>query len=278
MQPIVKWSGSKRSQAKQIVGLINKATYDTYYEPFCGGCSVLFYLIKNQTIKFKRYVCSDINNDLIQVFLLVKNEPQKLFETYQELWLRLNEDDDLDRKKQFFHKTREEFNKTKNPFLFFFIMRTTTNGMPRYNSKGEFNNSFHITRKGIEPNRLLPILLEWHNLLNQYEVEFINTSYENIVPNANDLLYMDPPYANTKGMYYGTINYEDLWAYLEKCPCEYLLSFDGVAGTENNIVQIPQKLYDEHFLLNSGNSSFRRTIGKRNNIEVLESLYIKRSC
>ena len=36
-QPVIKWSGSKRSQANDILKFFPKQI-NTYYEPFCGGC------------------------------------------------------------------------------------------------------------------------------------------------------------------------------------------------------------------------------------------------
>ena len=39
-QPAIKWSGSKRSQANEIITYFPKEI-DIYYEPFCGGASVL---------------------------------------------------------------------------------------------------------------------------------------------------------------------------------------------------------------------------------------------
>lgn len=39
-EPVIKWSGSKRSQAKNILTYFPKEI-DVYYEPFCGGASVL---------------------------------------------------------------------------------------------------------------------------------------------------------------------------------------------------------------------------------------------
>lgn len=274
LQPIIKWSGSKRSQAKEIISYITK-NYDIYYEPFCGGCSVLFYILNNCPNKFKHFVCSDINKDLIDTFNMIKNLPLVILETYEYFWKELNKDNNLDRKKEYFNFIRQQFNLKKDPCLFFFLMRTTTNGMPRYNSKGEFNNSFHITRNGIEPKILKPILLKWAELLNQYNVQFIHQPYINIKPTDNDFIYLDPPYYNTKGMYYGTIDYFQLWDFLKNQKCDYMLSFDGIAGVENNIVNIPKNLYNTHILLNSGNSSFRRVIGKSKNTNVLESLYIK---
>lgn len=274
LQPIIKWSGSKRSQAEQIVSLIDK-NYDTYYETFCGGCSVLFYILNHCPNKFKHYVCNDLNKGLIDTFNFIKSNPNLILESYTELWNELNKDNDLERKKQFFNYIRTLFNQTKDQLLFFFIMRTTTNGMPRYNKNGEFNNSFHVTRNGIEPNRLKPILDKWSELLNKYDVQFINQSYDTINPSENDFLYLDPPYANTKGMYYGIIEYDKLWNYLKNCQSDYFLSFDGIAGEENNIYNVPKELYNEHILLNNGNSSFRRVIGNNNDVNVKESLYIK---
>ena len=65
-QPVIKWSDSKRSLSNDIIQYFPKEI-DTYYEPFCGGCSVLYQLIHSD-IKVNRYVCSDINEDLILFF------------------------------------------------------------------------------------------------------------------------------------------------------------------------------------------------------------------
>jgi len=252
--------------------------YNTYFEPFCGGCSVLFYILNNCPRQFKRFVCSDLNDELISTYIRIKDNWQSVFTTYRDLWSELNLDNNLERKKKMFAEVRDELNKTHDPELFFFIMRTTTNGMPRYNSNGEFNNSFHVTRNGIEPKRILPILEQWSTLLNKYEVAFHHRSYHTINDvKPNDFMYLDPPYANTKGMYYGVINYDELWKYLRTIPCDWMLSFDGMAGDENNIQSVPKDLYTEHILLNSGNSSFRRVIGNSTHTNVLESLYVHRN-
>jgi DNA adenine methylase len=246
---------------------------NTYYEPFCGGASVLRRLL-NSNIEVKHYVCSDANSDLINLWNEIKYNPLKVIEHYTKLWLELNKDDDKERKKQYFYKVRDRFNKEKSPLDFMFIMRTTTNGMPRYNKGGEFNNSFHVTRNGIIPSSLSEIILEWSSLLKFYNVEFRCCSYEQINPSKNDFCYLDPPYANTKGMYYGTIDYLKLWTWIRQLDCKYVLSFDGISGDINNTFAVPKDVYSKHEYLLSGNSSFKRTIGKSNDSIVYESLYI----
>ena len=272
-QPVIKWSGSKRSQSEEIIKYFPKEI-NTYYEPFCGGCSVLFQLLHSD-IKVNNYVCSDKNKGLIDLWNLIKVDPKLVSHSYSIMWNELNIDDNKERKKQYFYMVRERYNNKHNPTDFMFIMRTTTNGMPRYNNNGDFNNSFHVTRNGILPNKLEKIIYQWSEVLNKNNVEFINQEYNSIVTKENDFIYLDPPYANTKGMYYGTIDYNILWNWLKQQSCKYILSFDGKTNNEDMTQNIPTNIYSKHIYLNSGNSSFRRVIGKSKNTIVKESLYIK---
>lgn len=273
MLPAIKWSGSKRSQANAILSYFPEEI-ETYYEPFCGGASV-FRALLDSGINVHKFVLSDINNDLIQLWMEIKQNPVNICAYYEQLWKELNKDDDLERKKAYFAEVRERFNKERNPADFMFIMRTTTNGMPRYNHNGDFNNSFHITRNGINPESLMDIVTEWSRLLNSNDVEFRNCSYIEISPEEKDFVYLDPPYFNTKGMYYGAIDFEELWDYLRKIQCSYAISFDGKSGEVDNTYSVPKDIYDLHTYLKSGNSSFKRTIGKDKNAMVYESLYIR---
>lgn len=139
----------------------------------------------------------------------------------------------------------------------------------------EFNNTFHITRNGINPGKLEAILNDWSFLLNKYNVEFICCDYQNISPNKEDFIYLDPPYSNTKGMYYGSIDYAAFFDWLKGLNCNYIFSFDGKHGDCDNTFNVPKEVYSTHYYLFSGNSSLFRLIGKSNNCLVYESLYIK---
>lgn len=273
-EPVIKWSGSKRSQAENILKFFPKEI-DTYYEPFCGGASMLRALIESN-INVEHYVCSDLNGDLISLWNEIKRNPYGIFQHYKKLWNELNKDDDIQRRKEFYFSIRDRLNEQHNPLDFMFIMRTTFNGMPRYNKDGEFNSPLHLTRAGIIPNKLLKIINNWHSILNKNNVEFICTSYENISPNQNDFIYLDPPYANTKGMYYGGLESETFFKWIANLKCKYVLSYDGKTNTGvDNTYKIPKNIYEKHIYLESGNSSFRRLNKKSNTTNVYESLYIK---
>lgn len=271
-KPVIKWSGSKRSQSENIIKNIPYKNYDTYYEPFCGGASVLYQLLCSD-IKVNKYVCSDKNTDLINLWNLIKEDPDSIYQHYKELWEELNKDENLDRKKDFYISIRNRLNKYHDPKDFMFIMRTTTNGLPRYNKSGDFNNSFHISRSGIQPSTLKQILNDWSEKLNTNNVLFINQDYLEIKPKKNDLVYLDPPYANTKGMYFGKINQDKLLNWISTINCTLLMSYDGKTIYTDNTQNI--SIFDKHIYLDSGNSSFSRLFSGKKDNRVFESLYIK---
>ena len=274
LEPVIKWSGSKRSQAKAISSYIDK-DYGTYYEPFCGSCALLAYILDVLPYRFQRFVISDLNQDLISSYSLIKSDPNAVVSGYCRMWNEMNcEQNTIEDKKKYFEQVRARLNEYHDPIDFIFVMRTTTNGMPRYNSNGEFNNSFHITRNGINPDKFEKIVLEWSHMLNMNNVEFKCCSFDEIIPSKNDLLYLDPPYANTKGMYFGGFDNSKLFEYLGNVKCNWMMSYGGIAGDENLITDVPKELYKRHELLKSGNSSFRRIIGNNLHCDVMESLYL----
>lgn len=261
MQPVIKWSGSKRSQAENITSYIQK-DYDTYYEPFCGSCAVLAYIIERENTlakQFKNFICSDLNEDLINSYNFIKYNPEKVISGYVNHWNEMNkESNSIDDKKEYFNFVRNRLNQTHNCADFIFIMRTTVNGMPRYNLNGEFNNSFHVTRDGINPDKFEKIVLMWSNLLNKYNVQFVCQSFEKTNPSNNDFVYFDPPYENTKGMYFGGFNNNAFFSFLGDLQCDYAFSYDGISGNQNLMSEVPKNLFKKHIMIKNGNSAFKR--------------------
>ena len=274
-QPVIKWSGSKRSQSDEIIKYFPDSI-KTYYEPFCGGASMLRCLLDNNIKKAEHYVCSDLNSDLINLWNKIKNEPDRLSDEYENRWNEMNALSSELEKRTYFEKVRSRFNEEKSSYDFLFLNRTCFNGLIRYNGKGEFNSPFHLNRKGIEPGKFRKIIKEWSELLNEYQVEFRNCSYNEIEPEDGDFVYMDPPYFNTKGMYFNNFAENDFYDFLRNLKCSYLLSYDGKSGDEDHTCELPDDLYDEHHYIKSGNSSFKRIIEVNNDAIVYESLYFKK--
>lgn len=264
MQPIIKWSGSKRSQTEQILSHFPKEI-QTYYEPFIGGGSVLYGVLKNNLCN--KAIASDICKPLIDLWNIIISDHNSLIEYYCSFWNRLQiYGQDV------YYESRDRFNADYNPLDFFCINRTCFNGLVRFSSDGKFNVSFHLTRNGIEPRKLKQIIKDWLNVLSD-KVTFLNMDYEKSIESANekDFVYFDPPYAHTKGMYGKTFDHNRLFKALENLNnknIKWLLSFDGNRYPD---MTIPENLYKNHYLLDSGNSSFSRLKNKQ--VDVKESLY-----
>ena len=263
-QPVIKWSGSKRTQAKELIKLFPK--HKNYYEPFLGGGSVL-YVVRSEDLK----VGGDICKPLIELWILIKNKPYLLIKSYRDSWERLQNEG-----YQVYYEIRDRFNDTQNPEDLFFLSRTCVNGLIRFNKNGKFNNSLHHTRKGIHPDRAEKVILDWSEKVKN--VNFVSGDYREITKDAKfgDLVYLDPPYFNTKGRYFGTIDYEEFIKFLEdlnKRKIKFILSYDGMRGNKVYLKDLPKELYKRHIFLDSGNSSFKKVMDKTCET-VRESVYL----
>lgn len=264
LKPFVKWSGSKRSQADEIIAYFPKQI-EVYYEPFLGGGAIL------GSLRPQKAVASDINEPLIRLWEKLRQYPKKVSDEYRERWNSFQEEGYT-----YFYKVRDKFNREQSPLDLLFITRTCVNGLIRYNKNGEFNNSLHHTRKGIHPNRLNEIILEWADIIREYKFLALDYKRATCYARKGDFIYLDPPYFNTGERYFGSIDYDKFIEYiadLNERKINFALSYDGERGSKSYIVKIPQKLYKRHVLLHSGNSTFNKVQNKK--VEsVYESLYL----
>ena len=273
---LVKWIGSKRIQSEEIVQYFPNFI-DTYYEPFCGGCSVLFQLLSSPNHFVNRCVCSDINGDLIDLWNTIKRDPDGLYEEYVRMWTEMGTFEDKQDKRKYFEMVREEFNQTRSPYCYFFLLRTCTNGIPRYNKYGQFNNTLHLTRDGVKPKIIKKVIYRWSELLNKHNVIFKRCDYRVILDDVSedDFIYLDPPYEMTRstGKYFGSIDYQDLFdriSMLNMRGVKYALSFDNVDDT----LIIPDDCYENKVNIVSKNSGYRRTLLRMDSKDVYENLYV----
>lgn len=265
MMSFIKWSGSKRSQAKTIVSIINELEFDTYYEPFLGSGAIL------GELKPKKAVVSDIYEPLVELWNEIKNNPKSVIKNYERQWNDLQEIGHT-----YFYKVRERFNSDKDPLDLLFLSRTCVNGLIRFNSQGQFNNALHHSRKGMNPQRFEEIVNHWHQLIKGYKI--CTGDYRLITKSAtkNDIIYLDPPYFNNKNRYLENIDHEAFFEYLRELnnrSIRYVLSYDGHSESKTYDHPLPEDLYKRHLKVHSGLSAFRKVQDKQKDT-VHESLYI----
>jgi DNA adenine methylase len=260
---LLKWTGSKRSQAARIAGFA--PTHNRYFEPFLGGGALLFFFARPGA------QASDIYAPVIAFWNLVRDEPEQLIEDYTTQWRALQ--DDLP---AYFYVVRERFNKTQRPEDLNFLTRTCVNGIVRFSKSGQFNNSFHLSRRGMLPNTFRRIVLKWSERVSG--VEFHSRDYTEALHQARrgDFVYLDPPYFGNKQRYIGNLDVDRFFVELDKLNqrgVKWALSFDGSRGDLSLIHDVPKALYKRHMLLSSGTSAVNKVLnGPLQDVE--ESLYL----
>jgi DNA adenine methylase len=289
---VLKWSGSKRFLAHQIVSFFPDDIKGAYIEPFCGGCSVLLELISNPEYKnkikgIKQYTCSDTNRELIEVLKCIKEKPKSLADRYEVMWQVFNlqrEKPVETQRKEYYNLIRDQFNREEydntwdndiKTARFYFLTRTSYNGLVRYNSKGDFNSPCHFTRPGMEPSKVRDIITTTSALFNEFNVNFYCIPFDNSAIFSDDFVFIDPPYYDvSKGKMYGnTFSRDVLSEWCNRLICRYALTYNADRG--NNKGERLALNNTELILLKGKNSSYSRLKGN-SDVIVKELLYVKK--
>lgn len=178
LKPIVKWSGGKSDELKNIIPHVPK-DYTTYLEPFVGGGALYFNL--NPT----KAVINDVHKELVDFYQSIKNgHAEEIYEFMKE---HANEE-------EVYYKVRSYDNTEMldNAKRFYYLRKTCYRGMLRYNKKGEFNIPYgrYKTYKYEEIKNK-----DYEELLKRTEI--FNKSFEYIFENNNNsenFMFLDPPY------------------------------------------------------------------------------------
>jgi DNA adenine methylase len=181
----VKWAGGKKQLISQFESHFPKKI-KRYVEPFVGGGAVLFYVLKNY--KPKEVYIFDINQDLINVYEVIRNDVDNLIKELKKLKKLHN--------KEHYYQIRAENKELLSSLTrasrFIYLNKTCFNGLYRVNSKGGFN-----VPMGDYKNPLIcpeEDLKEISKMIQN--VNIINASFEKCleVSKKGTFVYFDPPY------------------------------------------------------------------------------------
>ncbi len=189
--PFIKWVGGKRGLVSRLLPLF-PSEFENYHEPFLGGGAVFFELYNRGLLKDKKVFLSDINDELINAYLQVKENPTKLI---SELKKHKQE-----HSKDFYYLTRsldreanfKKISPIKRAARFIYLNKTCFNGLYRVNSNGYFN-----VPMGSYKN---PNIADEEVIFNASEALQNATikcqSFTNVLKDAKsgDFVYFDPPY------------------------------------------------------------------------------------
>lgn len=187
MHSFLKWPGSKREQ-RQILTSKLPLSFNTYIEPFVGGGSLFLHLA------LKNVIINDINKQLINCYLQIKNNVKQFIAKVKELDMKpINNDYYLQLRDQYNIKIQNDINDLECAALMYWLNKRCFNGLYRVNKKGLFNASWNKSTNDIS--------LDESNLLQVSKylstIKIYNQDYEDICKLAkpNDFIYIDSPYA-----------------------------------------------------------------------------------
>lgn len=186
MEPFVQWIGGKRRLLPLLHEKIPK-TYNTYFEIFLGGGTLLFDLSPSKAVAIEK------NANLYKAYVAVRDDPETVIEKLEDLGQRYLGLTTRPERKSFYLEIRKQFNDEYRPELFLFLNRTCFNALYRENSKGKFNVSFGNGRDcticSSQLIRTISNYLKDHVTLIQGDFEEIRKWVK-----PGDFVYMDPPY------------------------------------------------------------------------------------
>ena len=200
-QPFIQWVGGKRQLISRYEQFFPEK-YGNYYEPFAGGAAI-FYWQYNKFAEDKEYFLSDMNQELVITYNVIKQQPEDLIEILKVL----NEK----HSKQFYYDIRnidrqsvgekkykklfsivEEIDPVSIAARFIYLNKTCFNGIYRVSGDGTFNVPIGktLSKNVCNEEKILSASRALKNVTITHE------PYENVLEKASegDLVFFDPPY------------------------------------------------------------------------------------
>jgi len=268
----IQYQGSKRNLASTILRYLPNR-FLRLVEPFAGSAAISVACAARG--KANSYWINDLNKPLAELLGLIINRPSEITDFYEKMWNQQH-DDTLEH----YYRVREDFNRTRDPRLFLYLLARCVKGSVRYNSDGLFNQSPDKRRCGTRPETMRENIFGVSALLKGRSV-ISSLEYKDVLSNVNedDVVYMDPPYQGVCGdgdlRYFAGIAYGEYVSALGELnerQIRYAVSYDGRTGNKTFGKVLPDSLLLTLIELEAGRSTQATLLG-RDSITV-ESLYL----
>lgn len=189
IRPILRWPGGKRTKIIQFTNFFHSKFREKLYVDSCIGSGAFLFAHLP-----KKAVINDINEQLMNVYEVVRDHPQELI---AEL-LKHTEKDSEDH----FYEVRDRFNQhiadvgqsIEMAGLLLYLNCRCFNGLYRVNKEGKFNVGWcHESRKVTRFEGIIDNIWAQSKYLKTIEIRC--GSYDLIPPNLSNAFYfLDPPY------------------------------------------------------------------------------------
>lgn len=222
--PPIKCQGIKTKLVQFILSNIAWDGKGRWVEPFLGSGVVLF------NVQPERALVGDINPYIIKLYQMIYDGSLSSEEVRSHLMV---EGEKLLLKgESYYYVIRKRFNQTGNILDFVLLNRSCFNGVMRFNNKGDFNVPFCRKPDRFRQAYITKIVNQISNIrkiMKGKDWEFYTGDWRDILRRveADDFIYLDPPYIGRHTDYYqqwSESDAADLATLARNLPCGFALS------------------------------------------------------
>lgn len=260
---LLKWIGNKNRFAEEIVSIMPEQ-FNNYYEPFLGSGAVMANLLerdKNSLFpKFNHAYGSDVLPFLIDIFNLVKTDPEKLSSYYESEITKYYNDPESQ-----YNAIRDRFNENHNALDFCLLSRTCYSGVIRFRKADGYMSTPMGPHKPIQPSTFKKRVDIWSELVQKADFRCESFTIAMDRAKAGDVIYCDPPYTHSQSIIYGAQDFDinELWKKIEECKKRGVFVILSINGTRESkkkdiSVEMPEGLFERKGFVNCGTSMIDR--------------------
>lgn len=251
---LLKWVGNKQRFAHEIVSYF-PLRFGTYFEPFLGSGGVL------ATLTPEKAVGADVFGPLIEIWQTLRSDPARLKRWYSERWEQLGQSP----KEVVYERVKASYNARPNGADLLYLCRSCYGGVVRFRQKDGYMSTPCGVHDPISPESFSRRADEWVRRCRF--TEFVRADYAETMERAGagDLVYCDPPYADTQAILYGAQSFSlrNLFEVIARCKSRgvyVVLSIDGTkrSGGKMCDVPVPDGVFEHEASVNCGRSMLRR--------------------
>lgn len=177
IQPFLRWAGGKSWLVKHLDSIMGDVDFRHYHEPFLGGAAFFF-----STKHRLRSYLSDVNDDLIQAYIAVRDAPEDVIRFFSEF---------RNTEEQYYTIRAQQYeDPAQRAAQFIFLNQMSYNGIYRVNLQGRYNVPYGFRNIEYDIRRIR----DASTALKNTNIKCGDFEINKYVIKAGDLVFLDPPY------------------------------------------------------------------------------------
>jgi len=261
---LLKWVGNKQRFARDIVSFF-PPSFGTYFDPFLGSGAVL------ATLAPRRAIGSDSFGPLVEIWMTLKEDPERLVGWYRERYEKFMSGDRAEQ----YERIKADYNRDPNGADLIFLCRSCYGGVVRFRHADGYMSTPCGVHEPISWEKFARRVSIWRERV--AGTKFFRLEFEEAMGQAEkgDLVYCDPPYSHSQSILYGAQSFslERLIQVIERCKergVYIALSIDGTKKSGDLIchLPIPRGLFHREILVDCGRSMLKRFQMKEQTLET----------